>query len=299
MIRCITSLTAVLQTLLLSDADELARTTGLVRRARKLPGSTLAQTLVLGWLDHPHATIEQLTAFADAGGSDFSAEALSQRLRCPQAVDFFEQLLSQALSYSCQAATEVGPLLDRFEGVYVFDTTRQALPDVLAGEFPGQGGSTAADGRAACTIQVCLELSGQGIVELQLGNGRTNDLSFELAHTALPPGCLRLADRGFADLGLFADYNREGVFWLCRLHPGLWVADDQGRRAKPHEYLQSEGGMLVDRPVYWGRSGCRPGWWPNGSPRRRPHGGGSSSGASGSRRGSRSAPPRWRCATGT
>src|SRR5437764_12136220 len=105
-----TSLVAVLQTLLLSDAEELARETGLVRRARKLDGPCLAQTLVLGWLDHPHATLEQLATFADAAGADFSVEALGRRVRCPEAVDFFERLLAQALAYSCQASLGALPL---------------------------------------------------------------------------------------------------------------------------------------------------------------------------------------------
>src|SRR5262245_60807774 len=99
MIRCITSLVAVLQTLLLTDADQLARACGLVRRARKLDGPALAQTLVLGWLAHPDASLEQLCSFADAAGSDFSPQALDQRLHAPEAPDFFEQLLCQALQY--------------------------------------------------------------------------------------------------------------------------------------------------------------------------------------------------------
>src|SRR5947209_2034550 len=118
MLRSITSLAGVLQPLLLTDADQLARDVGLVQRRRKLGGSPLAQTLVLGWLAHPHATPEQLCAFADNALADFSARALDQRLRRPAAVDFFGQLLRQGLQYSLTAQAEVTPLLRRFEGVY-------------------------------------------------------------------------------------------------------------------------------------------------------------------------------------
>jgi DDE family transposase len=255
MVRSITSLAGVLQGLLLADADQLARDVGLVRRERKLGGSRLAQTLVLGWLAQPHATLEQLCSFADNAHGDFSTQALDQRLRCPAAVDFFGQLLAHGLQYSFTAQATALPLLRRFEGVYVFDTTHQRLPDALAAEFPGQGGRTPADGRAEITAQVCLELSGQGLVDLQVGCGRTDDLAFELAHTALPTGALRLADRGFNDLALFASYNHDGVFWLGRLQPGVWVADGAGRKAKPDEYLRGQDGWLIDRPVRLGARG--------------------------------------------
>ena len=41
---------------------------GVVQRERKLSGATIAQTLVLGWLHRPDATLEQLAQVAAAGG---------------------------------------------------------------------------------------------------------------------------------------------------------------------------------------------------------------------------------------
>jgi hypothetical protein len=47
----------VLQTLFTTAADQLARETGAVQRQRILSGSRLAQTLVLGHLITPSATL--------------------------------------------------------------------------------------------------------------------------------------------------------------------------------------------------------------------------------------------------
>lgn len=251
MIRCITSLAAVLQSLLTADANDLAQATGLVRRRRHLSGDVLAQTLILGWLADPDATLEQLADTAARAGHDVSPQAIDQRLT-DQAVPFFEGLLGCALGYCCQACPDATPLVDRFAGVFVFDTTRVRLSDSLAELLPGQGGSTAADGRACAALQVCLELSGQGTADVQLQSGRTHDLAFELAHTGLPARALRLADRGFWSLELFARYDQEGVYWLSRLPTTLLVADESGNQAKIAEYLQTCQEPHVDRPVFLG-----------------------------------------------
>jgi len=56
----VTVLARQMQTLLTTTGDALARDTGFVRRRRKFTVATFAQALVLGWLDDPHATEDQL-----------------------------------------------------------------------------------------------------------------------------------------------------------------------------------------------------------------------------------------------
>lgn len=247
MIHDLTSLAAVLQTLLTAEADELAREVGLVHRSRKLTGGVLARTLVFGWLDRPDATLEQLADFALAAGADVSPQALDQRIT-PATVAFLERLLCRALEYGCHAPDDL-PLLRRFAGVYVFDTTDCTLPPTLADVYPGLGGSTPDAGRAGCGLQVCLELSGRGIVDLQLAGIRTNDLRFDLAHTGLPPGSLRLADLGFFNLDLLAAYQAEGVYYISRWRPHLRLSGGGGPGSGVVEYLERVGRGVVDARV--------------------------------------------------
>ena len=60
----VTPLTTTVQTLLTTTADELARETGFVRRSSKLRGAHFVQALVLGWLNTPNATVQQLAQMA-------------------------------------------------------------------------------------------------------------------------------------------------------------------------------------------------------------------------------------------
>jgi hypothetical protein len=252
MIKSVTCLVAVLQTLFCSDAEELAREMELVKRRKKLTGDVLAQTLVFGWLDNPEATLDDLADFATASGVDVSPSAIDQRIteRTPA---FLESLLCRALDYSCQASSQCLPLFERFNGVFAVDTSDVALPDCLADILPSLGGSSDEDGLAGCGLQVCLELSGQGIVGMELAPTRTNELAFELAHTTLPEGALRLADLGFFSLDLFASYDNEGVYYLSRWKPHLTLWDEQNRRVKLLDYLRGQKRELLDQPILVGK----------------------------------------------
>jgi hypothetical protein len=245
MIEHLTVLAAVLQTLFRTEADELAREVQLVRRSRKLTGSVLAQTLVFGWLERPDATLEQLADFALAAGVDVSPQAIDQRIT-PATVEFLERLLCRALEYGCHNSGDDLPLLRRFNGVYALDTTDRTLPATLADTYPGLGGSTPESGRAGCGIQICLELSSQGIIDVQRAGIRTADLRFDLAHTGLPPGSLRLADLGFFNLDLLAAYHTEGVYYVSRWKPHMRLRDPEGRDLEPIEYLERSGRDVVD-----------------------------------------------------
>ena len=69
-----------MQMILETVPNEVAVRTGLVKRKRKLTGSALAQILVLGWLEHPEASYQQLTETATTLGLQVSRQALEQRL---------------------------------------------------------------------------------------------------------------------------------------------------------------------------------------------------------------------------
>jgi hypothetical protein len=244
-------LAGVLQTLLINDAEELARITELVKRRRTLTGSVFSQVLVFGWLAHPRAGLEELADFAHALGIDVSFQAIDNRIN-EQAVAFFEQLLCSALEYGCQADSDVLPLLQRFAGVYVFDTTDVAMPKCMLNEFPSCN-----QAQAACGILTCLELSQFGVVDLQVGPARNNDLSFELAHAGLPEGALRLADLGFFNLELLASYDSEGVFYISRYKPHMNLTDLAGNNFKLLEYLRQQRQDVVDTWILAGEKGIK------------------------------------------
>ena len=71
-----------MQRILRTIADEAAVASGMLRRKRKLTGSTLAEILVFGWLENPEASYHQLAETA----STLGAKRLhsGSRLRLPK-----------------------------------------------------------------------------------------------------------------------------------------------------------------------------------------------------------------------
>jgi hypothetical protein len=248
-----------LQALLTTAAARAAAESAFVRRRRALDGPSFVQGLVFGWLDRPAATLEDLLAAVADAGADLTAQALDQRFTAA-AADCLRRVLAAAVARVVAADPPAQPLLERFCGVYLLDSTTVALPAALAGLWPGCGGSTAAAGKAALKAQVRWEVRSGTLEGLALSAGRGADAAAGLATAALPAGSLRLADLGYFDLRALAGYGRAGVFWLSRVPGGTRLYDAAGRKWEPGTFLKQQGGDRVDVPVLLGaeeRLPCR------------------------------------------
>ena len=177
-------------------------------RERKLTGAAFAQGLVFAQLAHSQVTGQQTHQKVVYAGSPLTCQALDQRFT-PQAEAFLRQLLSEALCQHIQSGESVPSpsLLQRFQGVYIVDSTRVSPSSKLLTYLN------------LTTAELAVELA----------PADRHDNAIPLAHTPLPSGALRLADLGFFDLQAFAAYAQDGCFWLSRykahtqlLHPDTY-----------------------------------------------------------------------------
>src|SRR5579871_2463720 len=242
-------LAQTLQTLFTDEADDAARQTGFVQRSSPLTGARFLQTLVFGWLHDPDASLDDLAEVAADLGADVTPQALDQRFT-PQASQYLINILTAALQRVVTARPAALPLLQRFHGVYVFDTTTLSLPAALASLFPGCGG-TPGHGLAALKCHVGMELT-TGALDLALGAGRLPDVCSELAAGPLPAGALRLADRGFFDLQVLSDYDQQGVYWISRLPARLSLYDAAGHKWSLSDWLAEQKGDALDLSLHVG-----------------------------------------------
>jgi len=249
-------LTAALQTLFTTTAARAARNSHFIRRRRVLDGPSFVQGLVFGWLDHPRASLEELILTLAEAGADLSAQALDQRFT-EAAAHCLRLVLAAALQQVIAADPRAQPLVERFHGVYLLDSTTVPLPAALADRWPGCGGRTAAAGKAALKIQVRWEVGSGTLDGMALSAGRHADATAELASAALPAGALRLADLGYFDLSVLAEYDRAGVFWLSRVPPRtrLYV---QGQKWELGAFLKHQDQDRVDRAILLGTEEKRP-----------------------------------------
>ncbi len=172
---------AALRHVLTVVADEAAERVGFVQRRRKLTGALFVQILVLGWWGQPQAGAAALTRTAAALGVGLSRPGLSQCFGRPAAA-LLREVLAAAVGQVVAATPVAVPLLARFGGVVVLDSTTVDLPAAVAAQWPGCGGRTEVAGRAALKLGVELDLATGALTGPVLAPGREQDRSSALHH---------------------------------------------------------------------------------------------------------------------
>ena len=121
------------QDLLTRVADGLARPMGFTLRRSKITGALFVQTVVFGWLASPSATLEELAQMAAVRGVQVSAQGLDQRFSEASAT-YLRAVLEAVVREGVVTPVEgvALPVLRRFTGVYVLDSTTLSLPTTLA-----------------------------------------------------------------------------------------------------------------------------------------------------------------------
>ena len=214
----ISQLSQDLQSLFTHIADEKAKRTQFIIRQRELTGKGFAQGLVFGWAHQPQATRKQLHESVLETGIAISSQALDQRF-VPAATAFMRELLEEALTMVVDSNSK-RPVLSRFNGVYVTDSTQVTW------------------GAQKVKLGVRLDLQG-GRLEVSLEAPTRHDQKIGVLDSPLPSGALALADLGFFKLRRFEVWNAQGVFWLTRLKVGTLLTGVDGHAVPLERLLQA------------------------------------------------------------
>ena len=243
--------------LLRRSAEVSGRTSGFVQRQSKLSASLFVQTVVFGWLGQPAAGGGQLSRVAGALGVRISPQGLDQRFTA-RAARLLQDVLAAGVTQVMASEPAAVPLLRRFNGVYIQDSTTVRLPVELAAAWPGCGhDGTPAATQASVKLQVRLDLTRGILAGPEPHAGRASDRATVAIGEPLPAGALFIADLGYFSLPALADLGTTGVFWLSRLQAQTAVWDTTGQRLDLARWLQQHtttSGRGVDQPVTLGAS---------------------------------------------
>lgn len=228
----ITQLSQALQELLSTNANEIAHSTGFVKRKRIVTGADFVQSLVFGLMDKPNATRRQLhIAYSRNSPQQITAEGFDQRFKS-ETVQFLKQMVETGLKVRLQSQMgEAFGLLKQFNGVYVLDGTKVKISD------------------SQHHLLTRLNLTTGEMIWEQTAEKR-HENRFGLSHAPLPKGALRLADLGFFHLDALAELSRTGVYWLTRYKTRTTLYHPAGQALDLRALLQKGG---VDCPVLVGQ----------------------------------------------
>ena len=239
-----------MQRVLIEKADKLAIRSGFIKRRVKITGSKFCQTLVMGWLNKPEASLEELSQTAVVTGLNITAQGLEQRFT-KDAAEFMQIMLEETISEVIQTEAVTIPILKRFKGVYLNDSSTISLPNELSTVWMGSGNSKGG-GEAALKLEIRLNILEGNIEGPILVSGRTNDRKAAAKYKSLPKGSLSIADLGYWKLGDLKDKTNDGVYWLSRLRVGTVIFNELGERLSLAKLLDKHNAKHLEMNIFLG-----------------------------------------------
>jgi hypothetical protein len=233
------------------EADQLSRTSGFVVRQSKMTGAGFATTLLMGWLDNPEATLNELVQNSYQLGIEISESGLHQRLN-ERAVAFMKALLEHSIRLFQERQRLPAQVLQPFSQVNVIDSSIITLPEVLREQFAGSGQRGCA---ASAKLQLSFDYLTGALNALEVLPGRTPDQTCGLHRQYALPTSLHLFDLGYFDQRVLADLEQNGAYFISRLQTQttLYQAADDTQALNLLDTLCSQSHGQGEIRVYLGR----------------------------------------------
>lgn len=201
-----------LQEIFGESADDVARETKFVQRESKLSGIKFVQTFVLGFLQHPSASLNLLCQVAADLGVSITKQGIQERLT-PAAVAFMQAMFERCKDRLQNRVPIPLPLLTQFTAIQLTDSSGIPLPDSLVDEFPASGG---AGPKAGMKLQTIWEFLRGNLTAVFLTAARKPDQSFSghLAH--IIRGALSMSDLGYFKLTTLREIIDKKAYFISR-----------------------------------------------------------------------------------
>ena len=246
----ITRISQAMQQVLSQTAMKAAQETGFIQRQMKVSGANFCQTVVLGWLQDPEATLESLCQTGMVVGLEITPQGLDQRFT-KAASDCLYQVLQSALAETIQSKAVAIPVLQRFNGVYIEDSSSSTLPEELASVWSGCGGNGSAS-NGAVKLQVRWDMLHGTLDGPYLTDRRTHDRVATTLNQPLPEASLLIRDLGYWKLAALEAIAKAGCFWLSRAQAQTGFVDDRGRQWSQAAYVRQQENDSFDIPIELG-----------------------------------------------
>jgi len=247
-VKIIAKVGAALQQVFDGIAELAGEASGVIRRKRKFTALSLAKTFVLGFLQNPAASDEELAQMAAQCGAEVTPQAIDQR-HTPALVKFLERLFREATKLVVGSDQVLAPILKRFTSVTVLDSSTITLPAEMQEQFPGCGGSYGS-GAAAMKLQTELDIRSGALSHVEIEAGRSPDGASSRQDARRGKGSLRIADLGYFNVAVFTAMVAAGEYFLSRLQFGTAVGLPDAPAMELLQWLKQQPRGFVDRPIW-------------------------------------------------
>lgn len=223
----ITQVAETIQKVFGQKLEEIAKDSGFIKRKVVVSGSGFVQSMVMAFQANRAASYSELSQSATSLGMPMSAQGMEQRLN-ENSARFMKAVLEYAVEEKVVGIEQsVFPLLEKFNGVHIRDSSMITLPKELKDVWKGSGDANGET--AALKLQVSWEYSRGALDGFSLQDGCCQDKTSPYQSMELPEGALHIGDLGFFSLDKLAHDDQRGVFWVTRwkFKTFIWTGTDE------------------------------------------------------------------------
>jgi hypothetical protein len=243
----ITQVAETMQKVFGEQVEIIARQSGFIKRQVKVTGSGFIQALVLASQARRCASYSEISQAASSVGMPMSAQGMEQRLN-ESSARFMKSVLELAIQEKVSGVAQSAfPILQKFNGVHLRDSSTISLPTTLKETWRGSGNSNGES--AALKMQVSWEYSSGALDGLFLQDGRCQDKSSPYQSMQLPAGALHIGDLGYFSLEKLAGDSKKGVFWITRWKFKTSIWDESEQLLDLAKFLPAQTQNQLDLPV--------------------------------------------------
>lgn len=218
-----------------------------IQRRRKFTAVSIAKTFILGLLQDPDSSSQQLAGMAASCDAFVTKQAIEKRYTI-RAAQFFETLFRKATKLVVQSDQSLAPILERFTEVNIGDSSSITLPDSQQDQFQGRGG-TNGFGKSAMKLQTELDLRTGCLKCVEVESGRAPDVSCARQSIGRDAGTLRINDLGYFNTATFADLAAQEAWFLSRVQRTTTVWKDNKNMGNVIKFLISQKHYFIDCQV--------------------------------------------------
>lgn len=220
--------------------NRLAKSTGLIKRVRKITGSDLLLSVL-------YTCAESVVSYnAIAGkifmaiGKDISRQRLHKIMSSKAFEIFFSSINSQIWTHRLLSGS---PLLKgKFNRILIQDSTILKLPNRLFEEFSGvdNGHTRTTNSR----VQMCVDLVADVFDVLSIDSYSVNDIKSRNLIQA-SKGDLVIRDRGYLVVDQLHDFYKKGVYFITRPKSNFIYFSESGKQINLRKLLSKRKNTFV------------------------------------------------------
>jgi len=230
--------------------EETARQTKFVRRTSAITGLSFLKALVLGFLENPDSSLNEMAqSFLDLG-VEVTPQGVDERINT-FSVAFLRAIFTQMLGVFKNKCPLPLSILQQFSAINIVDSSVKALPDNMADEYPGCGRTGA---QAVLKIQLVFDFLHGNLKQVELKTGNDPDQGYQEYLEVVEGGSLTIVDLGYFCLDAFWAIADKSAYFLSRYFYPTALLDKVGKRIDLETLLRKQTGNRKEVQV---KLGCR------------------------------------------